>query len=237
MRTIARVVSVALLAVGVARAQDACQEDADKLCAGIPRGGGRIFACLQANAAKVSDACKQQVGVVGQKAKEIGAACSDDIWQVCPEARVGGGRVLKCLVSNSAKLSPPCQKVVLQAEEKTAEFKKTCGDDVAKFCQGVPKGQGRILACLKSKQGELAPACQTMLQPLWATPAAAGAAPAAAAAAAAPAAAAAAPAAAAAVPAAAAAGVPAAVPPAVPAAPAKAPEAVPAAPAAEPKKK
>ncbi|HET8541437.1 MAG TPA: cysteine rich repeat-containing protein, partial [Anaeromyxobacter sp.] len=171
MRTIARVVFVAFLAVGVARAQDACQQDAEKLCAGISRGGGRILACLQANAAKVSDACKQKVGVIAARAKEIGLACGDDIWQFCPDTKVGGGRVLRCLAANGAKLSGPCQHVVGQVEEKTAEFRKACGDDAAKFCAAVPRGQGRILSCLKSVEAELAPACKTAIAPLWAAPA------------------------------------------------------------------
>lgn len=227
MRTIVRVVSVVLLSVGIARAQDACREDAEKLCPGIPQGGGRILACLQANSAKVSAECKKQVGAIAAKAKEIGAACSDDIWQVCPDARVGGGRVLRCLAANSARLSEPCQKVVQNAQEKTAEFKKSCSDDMAKFCQGIPKGQGRVLACLKSKQAELAPACQSVLAPLWAAPgekpaqvpaAAPGAPPAAVPAGAPPAA----------VPAAVPAAPPPAAPPAAPAAPAAAPPAPPA---------
>jgi len=225
MKTIARVASVALvslMSVGVALAQDVCRADAVKLCAGVLQGDGRILTCLHANEAQLSPECKQHVGVIGKKVKEVGSACGDDVWQLCPDVRMGGGRILRCLASNGAKLSPACGKVVQATEEKSAEFKKVCGEDVTKHCQGVARGQGRVLECLKSKQAQLTPACQTMLQPLWGMPAAPAAAPAAAAAAAAAAApaaaAAAAPAAAAAAaPAAAAAAAPAAVPPAAPA--------------------
>ncbi len=68
MSIVVRVVSVAFMIVGVARAQDACKADVEKLCAGIPQGGGRIAACLKANEAQVSPACKQQVQAVVKKA-------------------------------------------------------------------------------------------------------------------------------------------------------------------------
>jgi len=184
MRIVARVVSIALMAFGVARAEDACRADAEKLCPGVRRGEGRILVCLQAKEAQLSPACKQQVDVVGKKVKEVGAACGDDVAQFCPEVKTGGGRVLKCLAANNANLSQTCQKVIQQAEEKSAEFKKSCGEDVTKFCASVPKGQGRILKCLQPKVAELTPACQALLGPLFGSAAApAAAAPAAAAAA------------------------------------------------------
>jgi hypothetical protein len=37
--------------------------------------------------------------------------------------------------------------------------KEECKADAQKFCKGIRPGQGRILACLKSHQSELAPAC------------------------------------------------------------------------------
>jgi hypothetical protein len=36
-----------------------CAEDAQKLCAGVPSGGGRILACLKAHKNELSDRCKQ----------------------------------------------------------------------------------------------------------------------------------------------------------------------------------
>src|ERR1700685_2558889 len=49
-----------------ARAQDqlaairaACAEDAQKLCAGVQPGGGRIVACLKEHKDSLSDRCKQ----------------------------------------------------------------------------------------------------------------------------------------------------------------------------------
>jgi hypothetical protein len=179
MKAIGLTLSVILLSLGVARAEDACKADVEKLCSGTRKGEGRVLACLQASEAQLSPACKQQVGAIGAKAKEIGAACGDDVQQFCPNVKTGGGRVLKCLVANSGTLSQMCQNMVKQAEERSAEFKKACGEDVTKLCASVPKGQGRLLSCLQAKQAELTPACQAMLKPFGA-PAAAPAAAAAA---------------------------------------------------------
>ncbi len=177
MRTIVRVVSVALLTLGVARAEDACKADVEKLCAGIPAGGGRVLSCLKANEAQVTPACKEQIAGIVQKVKEVGAACEGDVQQFCADAPKGGGATLRCLAWNGPKLSLGCQQVIQRVQEKAATFKKACGADAAKHCKGIPQGQGRIAACLKSKQAELAPECQAIVQTLW-VPGAPAAAPA-----------------------------------------------------------
>ena len=40
---------------------------------------------------------------------------------------------------------------------------KPCAADVEKFCKDVKKGEGRVLACLKSHQPDLSQACSDML--------------------------------------------------------------------------
>ena len=55
----------------VADARTACASDVQKLCAGVPSGGGRIIACLKQHQAEVSDGCKQAV------AKIMGGARGD----------------------------------------------------------------------------------------------------------------------------------------------------------------
>ena len=46
----------------------ACAQELQKLCANVPPGGGRIFACLKQHQDQVSDGCKQSV------AKSMGQA-------------------------------------------------------------------------------------------------------------------------------------------------------------------
>ena len=41
---------------------------------------------------------------------------------------------------------------------------RVCADDVAKFCQGVKGGRGKIMQCLKEHQTELSSQCQTRVQ-------------------------------------------------------------------------
>ena len=164
MRTIARLTFAALLAAGSARAEDACRADVERLCAGIPPGGGRIAACLKANEAQVSPACKAEQASVRAKVKEVGEACADDVRSYCADVTAGQGRVLRCLAQNQGNLTPACQAVVQSAREKLAEFKKACGADAKRFCKGIPQGQGRVLACLKSKEAELSPACAALMR-------------------------------------------------------------------------
>ena len=39
----------------------ACRDDAQKLCAGVERGGGKIRECLAGQIDKLSDACRKMV--------------------------------------------------------------------------------------------------------------------------------------------------------------------------------
>jgi hypothetical protein len=43
-----------------------------------------------------------------------------------------------------------------------AEFQKACGQDARKLCKGIRTGEGRVLACLKSKEAELSPGCREL---------------------------------------------------------------------------
>ena len=163
MRTTALAALAALSLAGGARAEDPCRADVERLCAGIPAGGGRIAACLKANAGDVTPACKAHLASVRRKIQEVGEASGDDVY--CADVEPGGGRIVQCLADNRATLSPQCQEVVRSAQEKGAEFRKTCGPDVKRFCKGIAPGQGRVLACLESRKPDLTPACQALLTP------------------------------------------------------------------------
>ena len=43
----------------IKKAADACREDAEKFCAGIEPGGGRVAMCLEQNFESLSPGCKQ----------------------------------------------------------------------------------------------------------------------------------------------------------------------------------
>src|SRR5882672_5265117 len=85
--------------------------------------------------------------------------CAADAKKFCGNEQPGGGRIAKCMKAHEAQLSPACQSEMKRAEERIEQVREECGADAKKFCQGIRPGQGRILACLKSHQSELAPAC------------------------------------------------------------------------------
>ncbi len=162
-RTVVGVAMVALLAAGSARGEDACRADAERLCAGIPEGKGRIAACLKTNTAKLSPACKAQLDSVAQKVKDVQAACRDDAANYCAGVKAGEGNILRCLRENRSLLSSGCQGVLAGAQEKANEFKKACSKDARKLCKGIAPGEGRVLSCLKSREAELSPACKALM--------------------------------------------------------------------------
>jgi len=43
--------------------QEACEDDAMKLCAGVKPGGGRIFRCLKEHESELSPECKEKMEV------------------------------------------------------------------------------------------------------------------------------------------------------------------------------
>jgi hypothetical protein len=43
-----------------------CRADQERLCAGVPAGGGQIFACLTANAQQLSPVCYDALARVSQ---------------------------------------------------------------------------------------------------------------------------------------------------------------------------
>ena len=93
------------------------------------------------------------------RARKGEGPCAEDAKKFCGNMQPGGGRIAKCMKEHESQVSPACQSAMKQAEQRLEEFSKDCKPDAEKFCKGIRPGQGRILACLKSHQAELAPAC------------------------------------------------------------------------------
>jgi hypothetical protein len=69
LRTLSLVTLIVLCATVPAQSQDGrgalrdvCLEDYKRLCATVPRGGGRIRKCMAGNSDKLSPACKAALG-------------------------------------------------------------------------------------------------------------------------------------------------------------------------------
>jgi hypothetical protein len=94
------------------------------------------------------------------QARKGDGPCSEDAKKFCGNEKPGGGRIAKCMKSHETEVSPACQSAMKAAEQRIQEVREECKGDAEKFCKGIRPGQGRILACLKSHQAELAPACK-----------------------------------------------------------------------------
>jgi hypothetical protein len=95
----------------------------------------------------------------GAQGRKGDGPCAADAKKFCGEVKPGGARVAKCMKSHEAELSPACQAEMKRVEERVEQVREECKADAEKFCKGIRPGRGRILACLKSHQSELAPAC------------------------------------------------------------------------------
>jgi hypothetical protein len=96
----------------------ACKADAQKFCADVKPGGGRIVQCMKQHESELSDGCKQNLAAMKEKGKEraeaIHAACKDDDQKFCADVKPGDGRKIQCLESHRTQLSPACQSGLAQ---------------------------------------------------------------------------------------------------------------------------
>jgi hypothetical protein len=95
----------------------------------------------------------------GAQGRKGDGPCAADVKKFCGDVQPGQGRIVKCMKNHEAELSPACQSQMKAAKERAEQVREECKADAQKFCQGIKPGGGRILACLKSHQTELAPAC------------------------------------------------------------------------------
>ena len=108
----------ALLATGLAagaNAQDKggkgegpCAQDAKKFCGDVQPGGGRIVKCMKDHEADLSPACQSQMKAAKERIEQVREECKGDAEKFCKDVKPGGGRILKCLKSHQAELSPAC---------------------------------------------------------------------------------------------------------------------------------
>jgi hypothetical protein len=89
--------------------------------------------------------------------------CKIDAQNLCKNIRPGGGRIIACLKANETSLALPCKQKLAAGDAKLENIKAACQPDAGKFCQGIKPGEGRIAACLKSHESELAPVCQKVV--------------------------------------------------------------------------
>jgi hypothetical protein len=104
---------------------EACKDDAQKFCAGVQPGAGRIARCLQQHADHLSPGCKAQgEKMVAHRAQrrgamqEIAQACKPDAEKFCADVQPGGGRIVQCLKQHQTELSSECTAAVSAAHRQ-----------------------------------------------------------------------------------------------------------------------
>jgi hypothetical protein len=97
-----------------------CKADAGKLCQGVQPGGGRIHACLKSHEAEVSPTCQQAMAKMKDLHEAIHPGCHPDVEKLCKDVQPGGGRIIACLNSHRAELSPQCVANIDKQQAKKA---------------------------------------------------------------------------------------------------------------------
>jgi hypothetical protein len=90
----------------------ACIGDYRRLCPGVLPGGGRIAACLNAQAEKLSQPCFQALAERGLALTAALRLCRADYERLCSDVPPGRGRALACLLDNRSRLSPACRNAL-----------------------------------------------------------------------------------------------------------------------------
>lgn len=97
-------------------------------------------------------------------------ACAEDVQRLCPDVKVGGARVTRCLRDRLDSVSAACRAKLdaeaLEARRQVEAFGRACRADVGQYCAGVEPGRGRVLGCLAQHQLELSSPCQAELNRL-----------------------------------------------------------------------
>ena len=99
-----------------------CGKDIDKFCKKVNLGGGRMWQCLDRNAAAISPSCKAartEVTVLlttrSEARKRIPRVCEADIRRVCSGVQPGDGNLMECFYKAKGNISPECQRAVAEA--------------------------------------------------------------------------------------------------------------------------
>jgi Golgi apparatus protein 1 len=100
------------------------------------------------------------------QAQSIFQACEMDIDHFCANVTPGSGRLTACIYAHEDKLSDSCDAAIAEtADVISVSFNRLrnarlqCAGDVAKLCDEVAVGDGRIFACLHENKASLSDGC------------------------------------------------------------------------------
>jgi hypothetical protein len=105
----------AKLAAGTAKLESSCGDEIKSFCSTVTPGQGRMVLCIEAHEDKLSPKCQfdmheaaNNLRLAGDSMKEATTACQGDVGKLCGQTKAGQGRILECLMTNKAAISPAC---------------------------------------------------------------------------------------------------------------------------------
>ena len=87
-------------------------------------------------------------------------ACKADAQKLCPDVQPGDGKLLECLKTHQADLSPACATNIKSAQQAIKQMSDACEPDIEKFCFDTTMGKGGVASCLKKHQADLSAGCK-----------------------------------------------------------------------------
>ena len=104
---------------------DGCNKELKTYCEDVTPGEGRLLACLYAHGDKLSGQCEYALYDAAVQLERAVAAlgylvneCRNDMKTLCSRVPAGGGRLLKCLEENDAKVSARCKQALQDVVKK-----------------------------------------------------------------------------------------------------------------------
>ncbi|CAI7866364.1 unnamed protein product [Closterium sp. NIES-53] len=129
--------------------QQACQEDREVVCAGVPDGNARVFMCLQENRQKLKPVCRTALFEQEIRYAEdidfkfpMRQACQDELLRLCKDDKAGGDAIA-CLQKHEGDedMGEQCKAEVKKDEERSAhdfrlnyKLNRACFSDVQHLC-------------------------------------------------------------------------------------------------------
>ena len=116
-------------------------------------------------------ACGLLCGVLMSEVRAQDIPCTDEIRTFCADVKPGGGRILQCLKTNEAKLSPACTGRVNELQAAVSGPLGACRDDWAALCYHPRAATDRqaMLQCLQANRANVSAVCQKALQSMSGT--------------------------------------------------------------------
>ena len=90
--------------------------------------------------------------------------CAKDRETLCAGVKAGGGRFMKCLRENEAKVSAECKASWEKHKGQRRDAMAACHEDAKKHC--ADKKRRDLMKCLHDKKDQLSATCQGELKEL-----------------------------------------------------------------------